>query len=140
MAQRTVPPISTTPHFVGIALAEQRDGTHRLAPSLIELFGERAHLEVRLRGLVGDLFDLGALVVGQRTLPVKVPVPSGPVQRSPEPRWASVAARHAMWCPSGLRGTRRHRDPTARCSVTIDGIPRVRYFSTFSVLASSTRR
>ena len=34
-------------------------------------------------GLVGDLFDLGALVLGQRTLPVEVePQVAGPVQRS----------------------------------------------------------
>ena len=44
------------PHLVGIGLAEQRHGSHRLG--LLELLGEGVHLEVGLHCFVGDLLDL----------------------------------------------------------------------------------
>ena len=58
------------PHLVGIALAEERYRPHRLG--FVELLGEGVHLEVGLHGLVGHLFDLGALFFGKRSLPVEV--------------------------------------------------------------------
>ncbi len=69
------------PHLVGIGLTEQRHRAHRLG--LVQLGGEAVHLEVGLDRLVGDLFDLGPLVLGQRALPVEVePQIARPVQRA----------------------------------------------------------
>ena len=69
------------PHLLGIGLAEQRHRAHRLG--LLEFGGEAVHLVVGLDGLVGDLFDLRPLILGQRTLPVEVESQiAGAVQRA----------------------------------------------------------
>ncbi len=58
------------PHLLGIARPEMRQRAHRLG--LVKLFVEGVHLIVGLHRLVGHLFDFGALLLGQRTLPVEV--------------------------------------------------------------------
>src|SRR5690606_4568579 len=69
------------PDPLGVLLAEHRDGAHRLG--LLEFGDEGVHLEVGLDRLVGHLLDLGALLLGQRALPVEVePQITRPVQRT----------------------------------------------------------
>ena len=68
-------------HLVGIVLAEERHRAHRLGR--LEFGVEGVHREVGLDRLVGDLFDLGLLLVGERALPVEVePQVAGPVERA----------------------------------------------------------
>jgi len=79
--QRERPADIDHPHLVGVVLAEHRHRTHCLG--LVQGGDEGVHLIVGLDGLVCDLFDLGALVVGERALPVEIePQVTGTVQRT----------------------------------------------------------